>query len=192
MAQSPGLDLSRLAGLVESPREAPAAPCRTQEWTGNIWKVRHDRESGLSPSLSFLIALSLSLSLSRSRSLSRSLSRPGRQSGTGTKGATSHHLPIDQGSPLRNEKRFRGGLVFKAHRSLYHSTLRSHGVMQAWGRRAAFTPTLTLTLTIRSAVRDGHRGGDERRVVIIAPADAQVTEMRSGSEKGSYFRLTDC
>ena len=87
--------------------------------------LSRSRVLSLSLSLALSLALSLSLSLSLSRALSLSLSLSSR----------GYAYPVTREYPriaenqtqlprvLLNVQRFRGGLVFKAHRLLYHSTL---------------------------------------------------------------------
>ena len=62
---------------------------------------------------------------------------------------------IEEQLLLRNVKRFRGGLVFKAHRLLYHSTLGSRVIQ----KKVAGGRALKKRNTLRSASQPRELGG---------------------------------
>jgi len=85
----------------------------------------------------------------------------------------------------RNVKRFRGGLVFQAHRHLYHSTLglkvmKKKKKLLPISVKCWFLPEENMS-GIR---RQGCRGRRPRK-------NNHSTEICSGSEAGSYLRLID-
>jgi len=78
-------------------------------------------------------------------------------------------------------QRFRGGLVFKAHRLLYHSTLGSRVIK----KKGTDLEVIARQVHLR-----------ERRVIQRPPEPIQVVSCSrrariSGSEAGSYLRLID-
>ena len=79
----------------------------------------------------------------------------------------------------RNVQRFRGGLVFKAHRLLYHSTLGLRVIKKKRRMTSECSANhrvtaMKLYLHLRSQFKNNH-----------------FTEMCSGSEARSYLRLID-
>ena len=90
----------------------------------------------------------------------------------------------------RNAKRFRGGLVCKAHRWLYHSTLGSR-VMKKQKKE-----TRNAGLVRRGVILDEWYRAARVAVLIALLRLREVTapsipEMCSGSEASSYLRLID-
>jgi len=95
----------------------------------------------------------------------------------------------DTSQPRRhNVQRFRGGLVFKAHKLVYHSTLGSRVIKK---KKSVVTPhqgMLSATCRARNKTqRSMQSGGSDQRM----QCHNHFTEMFSGSEPGSYLRLID-
>ena len=92
-----------------------------------------------------------------------------RNTGDGVIGGVVEATPLHEVSPIqllrRNVKRFRGGLVYKAHRLLYHPTLGLRGIKKR--RRREVSPSLDSPLfpkqaCLGPACKSGQRRSRER------------------------------
>ena len=81
-----------------------------------------------------------------------------------------------------NVQRFRGGLSFKAHRRLYHSTL---------GLRVIKKKKRSTTLDTKTSCQPSFRPDFWSKFPPTPTVCGWPLETDSGSEAGSYLRLTD-
>ena len=126
--------------------------------------------------------------------MGREWSRPAVDSGVGVDKASSSDL-ADHVLALLNLKRFRGGLVFKAHRLVYHFTLGLRVIKKKKKLCRAVSPCLKGMLSraqnhpVESMVKNAMAAKDELQLIRCRANMAHIRQSKPDSSLGFQLKV---